>query len=84
MIQKYAFYYLYIALKFCCVIIVQQNKLVFYRCNADIPAQKFLKLILEDNSLNWCTTVSQVRLVLFYSNSDSLIMQVNVRVNVQW
>ena len=48
-------------------------------------AQKSLKLILKDDSLNWCTAISQViRLVLYnniYSN-DSLIIQVNVRVNI--
>ena len=51
-------------------------------------AQKSLKLILKDDSLNWCTAISQVRLVLYnsiYSN-DSLIIQVNVMVNhcLQW
>ena len=26
----------------------------FYACNTDIPAQQSLKLILKDDSLNWC------------------------------
>ena len=62
------FYYSFIALKFCCVTIIQQHTLVFFSaCDVDFPAQKSLKLILEDDSLNWCTAISQVRLVLYNS-----------------
>ena len=74
------FYCSFIVLKLCYVTIIRQHKLVLYVCNADIPAQKSLKLIVEDDSLNWCTAISQVKLVLYNSiySSDSLIMQVNV------
>ena len=32
----------------------------FYACDAEISAQKSVKLFLEDNSLNWYISISQV------------------------
>ena len=34
----------------------EDNELVFYAYDADIPVQNSLELILKDDSLNWCTT----------------------------
>lgn len=48
-------YCLFIVLKFGCVTIFQQHKLVFHACNAKHFNTKVLKLILKDDSLNYTT-----------------------------